>query len=156
MGWMEFVMGENQESECGVIPAGTEITFGYYCTTTLENDLKVNLSQEIITRKITEKTARKTGAKHLLVRSDVKKELDSRELSQLEREILNQAFVYEHDLEIIENLKRGLESPDLQQEGRDALNSVVGCLTDTQTLASLWLKELREWLQSHPMKDQIE
>lgn len=148
-----YTNGENQEIEWGIIPAGTEIRFGHYCATTLEHDLKVNLSQEKINKKIIEKTARDKRQEHLLVSSDIKKELELRDLSQQERNILNQAFVYEPSTEVIENIKRELELPDLQQEVRDALNNVAGCLTDTQTLASLWLKDLREWLQSHSMED---
>lgn len=146
---------DNNQMQQGVIPAGTEIYFGYYCSTTLEHDLKVNLPQEKINRKIIEKIAHVTGAKHLLVSSDIKTELESRDLSQQERNILNQALVYEPSAEVMENIKRELQSPDLQQESRDALNCAFEYLTDTQALANLWLKELREWLQSHPVKDQI-
>lgn len=146
---------DNNQKEYGIIPAGTEITFGHCCTTTLEHDLEVSIPQEIINRKIAERNAHVRGERHLLVRADIKKELESRDLSQQERKILNQAVVYELDPKIIENFKRELESPDLQQKSRDALSNAFECLTDIQALANLWLNELRVWLQSHPMKDSI-
>ena len=51
MGWMEFVMSDNQESECGIIPAGARIKL-YEGSITLLEDTAVDANQEWIDKAI--------------------------------------------------------------------------------------------------------
>ena len=94
---MEFVMS-NKKQKYGIIPAGTKITFGCYCSTTLENDLRVNLSQERINKALEDKIEADKNIGRWHISAEYKKELESRNLTQREREVLDQAIVYEPDI----------------------------------------------------------
>jgi len=48
----------------------------------------------------------------------------------------NNQIEKETNPQILKNLKKELESPDLQPEVRETLSHVIGCLTSTQTVES--------------------
>ena len=128
---MEFVMGENPKIEQGVIPAGTKITFGYYCSTTLENDLRVNLSQERINKAFEDKIKADKNIGRLHISAEYKKELESRNLTQREREALDQAIVYEPDIETLKKIKTILESAGHSQQDLDIVNDMIARQSDS-------------------------
>ena len=68
-------MGENQESECGVIPAGTRVSiFGSYLT--LKHDTQVHQSQEKVNEDLARRAAYKNNG-NLIFSEDLKNKLAS-------------------------------------------------------------------------------
>lgn len=120
------------QSERGVIPLGTKIYFGYNCSFILEHDLEVNVSQEKINKKIGEGICADSDLGRLHIRADYKKKLESRDLSQREREVLSQAIVYEPDLQVLKSLKKEFESKGLSQQDLDVLSNVIECQSGKQ------------------------
>ena len=117
----------------GIIPAGTKITFGYYCSTTLENDLRVNLSQERINKAFEDKIEADKNIGRWHISAEYKKELESRNLTQREREALDQAIVYEPDIQTLEKIKITLESAGHSQQDLDIVNDMIEHQSNSQT-----------------------